>query len=181
MKFHLPQKFYSQSTEFTSGLHKVCTRFVSNENLRFAHSLHSKTNHSLHMVCIWFAHDRPARPVRAHASGHLGHDQRLVIHSRNGAKPTSPHTCKLARFRPGLGTSSTARMHKPLGVHPQASPLPAARYCIEECLPNHPLFSYSTSHRSAVQPSEHCCPPACTTLGLPKAWQVCLGKSLYFT
>ena len=135
-------------------------------------------------VCSWFAYGfltigphgpyarTPQGPPPApgpRALPHPGHDLRLVIHSRNGAKPTSPRTRKLARFLPGLGTSATARMHKPLGAHPQASPLPTARYCIEECLPNHPLFSCSASHRSAVQPSEHCCPPVETTLGLPKA------------
>ena len=56
MKFHLPQKFRSQSTEFTYGLLMVCTEFVSKDILRFAHSLHHKAMYSLHLVCTWFAH-----------------------------------------------------------------------------------------------------------------------------
>ena len=49
------------------------------------------------------------------APPHPGHDPRLVDHSRtSGAKPTRPwgrRTGELARFRPGLGASATARMH----------------------------------------------------------------------
>ena len=46
---------------------------------------------------------------------HPGHDPRLVNHSRNGAKPTSPwgRTRTLARLPglPGLGARATGRMH----------------------------------------------------------------------
>ena len=135
--------------------------FVSKENHRFAHSLHRKINHSLHMVCTWFSsqnsgqrtalneHAQTDRTARQHASGPAPGSELARPGARGLRKHFACHGCH----------------HHARNESSCEESVPSSRYCIEECLPNCPLFSCSTSHRSALQPSEHRCSQVCTTLG----------------